>query len=106
MQTAGLEEHRQYLHQIDQSLHVIAVIGDFGGEDVLYSELYWIKVRLSEGQCLLVLRCSGRPRLTCYLLPVLQEDPLAPLLPHVDPFDRGFHSLVGSEKHRGLQYIK
>ncbi|KAH7101114.1 acyl-CoA N-acyltransferase [Auriculariales sp. MPI-PUGE-AT-0066] len=77
LQNGTLEEHRNYLLEVVNSLHSIPLIGAFDGADMLYTEFYWVK-----------------------------EDPLAPLVRDVDPFDRGFHFLVGSEQHRGPRYVK
>ncbi|ODV90206.1 hypothetical protein CANCADRAFT_43881 [Tortispora caseinolytica NRRL Y-17796] len=69
------DKQAQYFAQILSDKHVYPLIGQFDGESFLYTEVYWAA-----------------------------EDNLSRHVP-INPFDRGFHLLVGEEKFRGPHMV-
>jgi hypothetical protein len=79
METGSLDAHRAYLERGTADPHQMPVFGVLAGEPFLYAELYWV----------------AEDHIAPYVTPVAAQ-----------PWDRGFHILVGSEKHRGPHRVQ
>ncbi|MCK9802340.1 acetyltransferase [Pseudomonas sp. MAFF 302030] len=75
-QSGSLEEHAEYLHAMLQDPRVHPLIGCFDDEPFAYFEVYWCK-----------------------------EDRIAPYYDVAD-FDRGWHVVVGENKHQGIGKLR
>lgn len=92
-ETGTLDEHREYLRQIHEDPHQMAVLAKFNDIFFSYHEIYWAKVSLP----------FPLPLQQAHLL-VSQEDHLGAHY-NAGNWDRGRHSLVGDTRFRGSQRV-
>ncbi|GHC65370.1 GNAT family N-acetyltransferase [Neogemmobacter tilapiae] len=74
-ESGTLEEHRAYLQRLLDDPHMFPVIAALNGRDFAYFELYWARENRIGAHC------------------------------DADPWDRGWHVLVGEEDIRGADYV-
>lgn len=104
-QTGTLEEHREYLRQLHEDPHQLAVLAKFDDTYFAYFEIYWAKVLSNRNN--LVLRFFPLNFFFTFSSSFLflftdnkKEDHLGAYYGAGD-YDRGRHSLVGDARFRG-----
>ena len=74
-ESGTLDDHRRYLEQLISDPHMLPIIGSIDGRDFGYFELYWAREN----------RIGGHY--------------------DADPWDRGWHVLIGEQDFRGADYV-
>lgn len=99
-ESGTVEHHRQYLRNIHEDPHQLAILAKWDDTYFAYFEVYWAKVRAASPPLLSFPTkvCRGVMTLTWH--PRAQEDRLGGYYDAED-FDRGRHSLVGDVRFRG-----